>query len=105
MKTETYKGRKLKVRIGRGQDIGKLFITVNGHTWTSYGHDEERALAQLCRNIDFIDQDPVVDGGRWSAYWYAPGTYKMCSEDLHPVALNGECRHFTCVRKREDKAG
>jgi hypothetical protein len=50
--------------------------------------------------IDVIDQDPIVDGDRWAAHWYAPGTYRLCEEGLHPVALEGECRHVTCVARR-----
>jgi hypothetical protein len=30
MKTETYKGRKIKVRVGRKSEFGKVFVTVNG---------------------------------------------------------------------------
>lgn len=81
-----------------------MFITLNGQKMTrNLSFNEEQALAQLRREIDFVDNDPVVDGDRWSHYWYAPGTYKMCDENLHPVALDGECRHNTCVRKRETR--
>lgn len=101
MKTETYRGRKLKVRVGRKNDFGKVFVTVNGVTWTEAGHDEDKALASQRGTIDLIDRDPVIDGDRWAAHWYAPGTYRLCETGIHPVALDGECRHFTCVRKRE----
>lgn len=101
MKTETYKGRKIKVRAGRKADWGKVFVTVNGVSWTENGHDEDKALASQRAWVDFIDQDQVVDGDRWAAYWYAPGTYRLCDESIHPVALDGECRHSTCVKKRD----
>lgn len=99
MKTETYKGRKLKVRVGRKNDFGKVFVTVNGERWTTSGHDEDKELDNLRRWIDAVDEDPI-DGNSWGAYWYAPGTYRLCDEEIHPVALDGECRHFTCVEKR-----
>lgn len=104
MMNETYKGRKLKVRAGRKADFGKMFVTVNGVTWTEIGHDEAKALASQRNWIDFIDQDPVVDGDRWAAHWYAPGTFKMCETGVHPVALDGECRHATCAAKRAASA-
>ena len=98
MLTETYKGRKLQAR--KGSDWGTLRVTVNGElVATPTGRDERAALDQLHRDIDWIDERPV-DGNRWGAYWYAPGTYTMCDEDLHPVALGGKCEHFTCKRKR-----
>lgn len=101
MKTETYRGRKLKVRAGRKEYFGKMFVTVNGERWTTSGRDEDKELDNLRNWIDMVDQDPVVDGDRWAAHWYAPGTYRLCETGIHPIALDGECRHFTCARKRE----
>lgn len=98
MKTETYRGRKLKVRAGRKGYWGKMFITVNGERWTTAGHDEDKELDNLRRTIDSIGDE--IDGDAWAAYWYAPGTYTICDEGLHPVALGGQCLHFTCIRKR-----
>jgi hypothetical protein len=101
--SDVYKGRNLRVRRVRG-GFGRLAVTVNGETWTTTGSDVEKELDLLRSRIDFIDRDPAVDGDRWDACWYAPGTYRMCDEGLHPVALDGECRHFTCVEKRGEMA-
>lgn len=99
MRTETYKGRKLKVRVGRKSDWGKTFASVNGTpVFLVEKFDEEKALAELRRDVDTIDQVPV-DGDRNPAYWYAPGTYILCVSG-HPVALGGECLHFTCREER-----
>lgn len=100
MLTETYKGRRLRAQ--RGQQWGTLAVKVNGQlVATLTSRDEAAALAQLRRDIDWIDQEPV-NGDRWAAYWYAPGTYQLCPEGLHPVALGGLCQHFTCRRRREE---
>lgn len=101
MLTETYKGRKLKVK--KGREWGTLTGFVNGTpvTWPA-GRDESAVLEQLKRDVDHIDREPV-DGGRWGAEWYAPGTYTICERTgIHPVALGGECQHFTCIREREE---
>ena len=101
MLSDTYHGRKLRVK--KGREWGTLDGFVNGHSkMTAYGRagvDEARLLASLRTEIDFIDREPV-NGDRWGAEWYAPGTYTMCGEGLHPVALGGECQHFTCIRRR-----
>ena len=101
MLTETYKGRRLRVQ--RGCDWGTLRVMVNGQlVATPLGRDEAQALAQLRRDVDFIDREPV-NGNRWDAHWYAPGTYEMCGEGLHPVTPGGQCQHFMCRRRREEK--
>ena len=93
---ETYKGRRLRVK--RGREWGVLDATVNGCSAGSRTSCDEAAVMRDLRNwVDLIDQEPV-NGDRWGAEWYAPGTYAMCGEGLHPVALGGECQHFTCVR-------
>ena len=98
MLTETYRGRKLRVR--KGREWGTLDATVNGvATLTLTGCDEAAVLTQLRADIDWIDREPV-NGDRWGAEWYAPGTYTLCVKGLHPVALDGECEHFTCKRER-----
>ena len=103
MLTETYKGRKLKVK--KGREWGTLVGTVNGTpaTWP-IGSDEAKCLADLRTWIDYIDREPV-NGERWGAHWYAPGTYTMCGEGIHPVALGGECRHPYCMRERASLVG
>ena len=75
MLTETYKGRKIRVK--RGREWGTVAATVNGaHAATSncYG-DQAKAVEQIRAQIDFVDLEPV-NGERWGAEWYAPGTYR-----------------------------
>jgi len=100
MLTETYKGRKLRVK--KGKDEGTLVGSVNGTpvTWP-IGRDEARVITELRAQIDWIDREPV-NGARWGAEWYVPGTYTLCAEGPHPVALGGECQHPYCIRKREE---
>ncbi len=99
MLSETYKGRKLRVR--KGREWGTVDATVNGSYAAISGAgrgDQGKALAQLRAQIDFIDREPV-NGDRWGAEWYAPGMFTLC-ESGHPVAINGECEHFTCKQDR-----
>ena len=92
------------MRVKRGREWGTLDATVNGYTAMSRtSRDEAAAMRDLRNQIDFIDREPV-NGDRWGGEWYAPGTYTMCSEGIHPVALGGECQHFTCVRRRQADA-
>jgi hypothetical protein len=96
---ETYKGRVLLVT--KGRERGTLVCTVNGYTLDRpAGRDEGRAMASLRSWIDLVDRDEVVDGGRWAAEMYAPGTYQLCPEG-HPVAIGGLCRHSYCTARRE----
>ena len=99
MLTQTYRGRKLRVK--KGREWGTVDGFVNGYcAITQTTRDEAPVLAQLRNQIDFIDREPV-DGDRWGAEWYAPGTFTMCERTgLHPVALGGQCQHFTCKRER-----
>ena len=91
---ETYRGRKLKVARG---STGGLVGWINGQPMpTRYGVPEDEVIAQLRRDIDLVDQDPGVDGDRWAAYMYAPGTYELCGQGLHPKAIGGPCRHKSC---------
>jgi hypothetical protein len=96
---ETYRGRKLTARNGKGHDWGKALVTCNGESvaWPTT-LDLPAALASVKAQIDFIDREPV-NGERWQAHWYAPGTYEMCPEEIHPQVIGGPCQHFTCVRK------
>lgn len=96
---ETYKGRKLTARAGTGRDYGRILLTVNGTPiYPPLGRDERAALDQLRREVDAIDAKPV-DGNAWGPEWYAPGTFEMCPEGIHPQAVGGLCQHFTCQRK------
>jgi hypothetical protein len=100
MITETYKGRKLRVK--KGREWGTVDATVNGEyaPTASCGSDQAKGVQQLRDMIDWIDEKPV-DGSRWGAEWYAPGTYTLC-ESGHPVALDGQCQHPFCIKQREE---
>lgn len=99
MITETYKGRRIRITKGTGAKWGYSRLVLNG-TDDGFSMVLPEALLQSTKDwIDFIDRDPVVDGGRWGAEWYAPGTFEMCSEGSHPQAVGGPCRHPYCVRK------
>jgi hypothetical protein len=90
---ETYKGRRLKVT--RNRDTGGLIGSINGQPMPArYGVSEREIIEQFHRDIDHVDQAPV-DGGRWGAYLYAPGTYELC-DNGHPKTIGGPCRHPSC---------
>lgn len=92
---ETYKARKLKVI--RNKVTGGLVGSINGQPMPArYGVSEQGVIEQFHRDIDYVDQAPV-DGGRWGAYLYAPGTYELCERD-HPKEIGGPCRHPSCQR-------
>jgi hypothetical protein len=98
MITETYRGRKIKAR--KGREWGTILLTCNGEDIGSRdGTDLSKAVASVKAWIDFIDLKPV-NGDRWSAHWYAPGTYEMCPEGIHPQEIGGQCQHSSCVAKR-----
>lgn len=97
---ETYKGRKLTARKGKGSEWGTVVITCNSEVVSRPTTlDLEGALKSVRATIDYVDQSPV-DGGRWGAYLYAPGTFEMCPEGLHPQVIGGPCTHPTCAAKR-----
>jgi hypothetical protein len=97
MLTETYRGRRLRVR--KGREWGTVDVTVNGifAFVGGVGSDQSKAMQALRATVDFIDREPV-NGDRWGAEWYAPGTFTLC-EVGHPVAIDGECQHSTCIRR------
>ena len=98
MITETYRDRKIKAR--KGREWGTILVTCNGESVGSRaGTDLSKAVASVKAWIDLIDLEPV-DGNSWAAHWYAPGTYEMCPEGIHPQAIGGQCQHFTCIAKR-----
>jgi hypothetical protein len=92
---ETYKGRELKVAKGGEGGTGRVG-SINGQPMpVRYGVPEQEVIEDLRRDIDFVDQAPV-DGGRWAAWMYAPGTYELCEEGLHPKAIGERCLHKSC---------
>lgn len=98
MKTETYKGRKLKVVKGRGRDFGYTRSFVNGAEQYPHQGDEDGALCSLRGTIDHADE-VGVSSGRYGPHWYAPGTYELC-DNGHARPLDGPCGHDYCVRQR-----
>jgi hypothetical protein len=97
---ETYNGRKLIAR--KGSEWGRFEVTCNGQLVSfGTGRDLAPALGPVRRQIDAIDAEPV-NGDKWGPWWYAPGSYEMCPEEIHPQEIGGQCQHFTCKRKREN---
>lgn len=99
MKTETYKGRKLKVVAGRGRDFGRARAVINGVEQGTHLGGEDDALKWLRGTVDHADE-VGVSSGRYGPHWYAPGTYELC-ENGHARPLDGPCGHDYCVRQRE----
>lgn len=95
MVTETYRGRKIQAR--KGREWGTALVTVNGErAWSCMTVDLQTAADSVKAVIDLVDREPFVNGERWAAYWYAPGTYEMCDAGIHPRDVGGQCRHATC---------
>jgi hypothetical protein len=96
---ETYKGRKIAVVKGTGPRYGYAKLTLNGKPQGFNLGSPEEVLQSTKNWIDFVDQDPVVDGSRWGSEWYAPGTFEMCPSGFpHPMAIGGPCRHPSCTQ-------
>lgn len=102
MKRETYKGRKIKVVAGRGADWGYTRITLNGVDMGKWMQSEDEALRSTRGTIDHADE-VGVNGDRYGAEWYAPGTFELCDEG-HVKEIGGECLHSWCVGQREESA-
>lgn len=96
MKRETYKGRKLQTT--KGTEYGYSRAKINGVDLGHHLGNEEAAMQWMKNTIDFIDREDV-NGGRWAAHWYVPGTYELCEND-HPKTIGGECLHSYCVSLR-----
>ena len=96
MITDTFNGCKIKVKAGRGQHWGEMFAFVNGERFSvSERRDEAEAVAEIKRVLAPIHAEPI-DGDRWAAHCYPPGSYEMCDEGLHPREIGGQCTHVTC---------
>lgn len=94
MKTETYKGRRLKVVKGRGRDWGYTRVTLNGADLGTHMGDENSTLRWLRGSIDHVDETGM-GSGRYGAEWYAPGTYAL-NEAEHVVVPGGTCSCGYC---------
>jgi len=96
VKTEIYKGRKIKT--AKGKEYGYVQHSVNGVSQGRYAGDEDGAMAWLKRTIDSADEYGI-SSGRMGNEWYAPGTYVLC-EYGHAMEIGGECGHHYCVDRR-----
>ncbi|MEU1074353.1 MULTISPECIES: hypothetical protein [unclassified Streptomyces] len=102
MKTETYKGRTIKVVAGRGANWGYTRITLNGVDMGTWMQSENEALRSTRGTIDHADE-VGVSSARYGAEWYAPGTYELCDEG-HAKEIGGECGHSWCAERRAESA-
>lgn len=60
---ESYKGRKLVVRLGKGRTQDRIESYVNGQIiGFAYGKDAEREMDQLRRLVDEADKRPEAYG-------------------------------------------
>lgn len=98
MITETYKGRKIQIVKGRGRDFGYSRVTLNGTDLGKWLGDEERVLQSLRGYVDTAESDGI-NGNKYGAEWYAPGTFELC-ENGHPREIGGECLHSYCIERR-----
>jgi hypothetical protein len=75
-----------------------MFATLNGKSCpVAERSSEAAAIVEIERMIDHVNSTRV-DGDRWPANFYIPGTYEMCPEGIHPQELGGTCTHSTCLR-------
>ncbi len=97
MMTEKFNGCTIKVKSGKTRATrGTMVTLVNGqHFPVVEKFDEAKALEEIKRTLAPIHAAPI-DGGRWNAHYYAPGTYELCDKEIHPREIGGQCRHFTC---------
>lgn len=104
MKTETYAGRKISARALKGAEWGRIEIKLNGNDYHNpLGSDVDKAIADLKNELDYVDEwtaNNGVDGDMWPAVVLRPGTFEMCSLDLHPRDIGGVCQHSWCVKHR-----
>jgi hypothetical protein len=77
-----------------------MFATVNGSPFPVVEKfDESEAIVEIKRTLDYVHSAPV-DGDRWPASYYAPGTYELCDIGIHPRAIGEKCTHFGCSSGR-----
>jgi len=99
MRTATHNGCKIKVRAGRGAAWGRVFATVNQESFPLVEKfDEAKALEEIMRTLNHVHAAPV-NGDRWPAHYYAPGSYELCDEGLHPREIGGQCTHSWCQQR------
>jgi hypothetical protein len=65
MKTETYRGVKIKTKVGRGQDWGYTHLEVNGHNHGRQMDNEERVLAHTRATVDDAIERPEAYDDHW----------------------------------------
>lgn len=97
MITKKFDGCTIKVRAGRGRDSwGQMTALVNDEPFPVVEKfDETVAVAEIQRDLTRIHAAPI-DGASWPAHFYAPGSYELCDEGIHPREIGGQCTHVTC---------
>lgn len=103
MLRETHAGRKITARDLKGLNWGYCTITVNGEDWGRRTGTAAEAVRLLAIEFDAIDAWTTahgIDGDRWDAKYFPPGTFELCPEG-HPRDIGGLCVHSWCVRERE----
>ncbi len=104
MITKTFNGCAIKVKAGRGRDAwGQMTALVNGEPFPVVEKtDEAKTVAEIERHLTWVHSEPI-NGDRWPAHFYAPGTYEMCDTGIHPREIGGQCKHRTCQPGYWDK--
>lgn len=96
MKTATHNGCRIKVRMSRDKFGPRPVATVNGEPFPANGLTEDELIDDIVSSLAYVHADPI-NGDRWPAHYYPPGTYELCDND-HPREIGGTCRHSYCVR-------
>jgi hypothetical protein len=65
MKAETYRGVKIRTKVGKGQDWGYTHIEVNGHNLGPRMDNEERVLASTRATVDDAIERPDAYDDHW----------------------------------------
>lgn len=65
MTTETYRGVKIRTKLGKGNDWGYTLITINGHDMRYMERDQERLARVLHGIIDDAIERPDSYGPEW----------------------------------------
>ncbi|MET0423627.1 MAG: hypothetical protein ABW046_07125 [Actinoplanes sp.] len=97
MITTTFNGCTIKVRTGKTTAAwGQMTALVNGKPFPVVEKfNEAKAVTEIEQLLTRVHAEPV-DGDRWPASYYTPGTFELCDEGIHPREIGGKCTHSTC---------
>ena len=101
MIVEVYKGLKIRAVKGKGSRWGYTRIVLNRVDQGHYLGDEATAIGNVKATIDHAETVGVAEA-RYSAEWYAPGTYDLCPEG-HVTPIGSECGHDWCASQNSTK--